>query len=432
MSAGSLYRRVTDSRIIMNAVYLIGTQGLTSLLGFAYWVVAARKLSPDALGVVAASVSLIAFLSSLATLGLGTGLVRNRAAPNYASIARGSLWAALGLTIALSTVYAGAASLLPSLGWPPLPFSPWWLVLATPPGLICGLLDAMGLAERDTRIVLVRNTAANALKLICLLAFVSTAAGAVWTTVLGLAASAVLVLWRVAALRKPLMPGPVRLPGSFIRYSIAQYLVTWVFNMPTYLFPVIVATVLGAASAGFFTVAWSTAFFLSAMGDSAGASLLAEASHDPTLINGHHRRILRFFGPLTVAGAIAGFLLGPLLVPHLFGARFSGSAITTFRLLVLGAIPYFMVTTLVSRFRVVGGSSRAFLVALLSGLVSCVGIVVLAPSVGQSAAGWSYLGANVLAAIVGIIVLPERAQLLGTLWPLHFRGIYRDGGRAQS
>lgn len=62
----------TNLAVLFNAASLVGTTAVTSVLGFAYWWVAARFFSRSAIGLATDLVSVMSFLGTLAMLGLGT------------------------------------------------------------------------------------------------------------------------------------------------------------------------------------------------------------------------------------------------------------------------------------------------------------------------------------------------------------------------
>src|SRR5437763_6537623 len=61
--------------ILLNAGSLVGTTVVTSALGFAYWWLAARQFSPQAIGLASAAISAMILLGTFGMLGLGTLLV---------------------------------------------------------------------------------------------------------------------------------------------------------------------------------------------------------------------------------------------------------------------------------------------------------------------------------------------------------------------
>src|SRR5260370_3980024 len=61
--------------MLVNSVSLVGTTVITSVLGFVYWWVAARRFTLEAVGIASASVSAMTLFGGLCILGLGTLLI---------------------------------------------------------------------------------------------------------------------------------------------------------------------------------------------------------------------------------------------------------------------------------------------------------------------------------------------------------------------
>src|SRR5258708_6397819 len=59
-----------NSVILVNAGSLVGTTAVTSVLGFAYWWLAARRFSPEALGLASPPLPALLLLGCLRLLGL--------------------------------------------------------------------------------------------------------------------------------------------------------------------------------------------------------------------------------------------------------------------------------------------------------------------------------------------------------------------------
>src|SRR5690242_19080604 len=61
--------------ILVNAGSLVGSTAVTSILGFAYWWLAARFFLAEAVGIASASISAMILLGNASMLGLGTLLI---------------------------------------------------------------------------------------------------------------------------------------------------------------------------------------------------------------------------------------------------------------------------------------------------------------------------------------------------------------------
>ena len=68
-----VWRRHQD--LLRNAGSLLVATGITSALGFVYWVIAARLFSQEAVGYSSAAVSAMGLLGTIGIFGLGTLLI---------------------------------------------------------------------------------------------------------------------------------------------------------------------------------------------------------------------------------------------------------------------------------------------------------------------------------------------------------------------
>jgi O-antigen/teichoic acid export membrane protein len=69
----ALMARLKPSRILIgNAGSLVVGSVANAVLGFAYWALAARSFSPEAVGYASAAISLMSFVALVGEFGLGT------------------------------------------------------------------------------------------------------------------------------------------------------------------------------------------------------------------------------------------------------------------------------------------------------------------------------------------------------------------------
>lgn len=69
-------RAALRTPLYANSVYLMANSAVTAALGFVFWVLVARFYPAEALGLGSALISAAALLAFVASLGLGTGLIR--------------------------------------------------------------------------------------------------------------------------------------------------------------------------------------------------------------------------------------------------------------------------------------------------------------------------------------------------------------------
>jgi O-antigen/teichoic acid export membrane protein len=333
--------------VLVNAGSMMSTVLVTALLGAAFWLIAARKFSPDAVGVASAAVSAMMLLGYLATVGLGTLLMGEM--PRRENGHRGLLNAALLLTGAigavLGLVFAFAAPLIsPDLD--PLSES-WEAVLAFVAGVsltgLTAVLDQALIGLLRGGLQLNRNVVFSVVKLLALAAagFLLTSPGSAWifgAWALGIAVS-LLVLARFYAKRGEDSLRPQFAQLAEMRVDAATH---HVYNLairaPDLVLPLIVVSMLSAEANANFYIAWMIASFGFMVPVSLSSVLYAVGSGDPERL---HERYRLSIGLSAAIGVVVNLALlvagGPIL--SLFGASYEQGALVTLHILALGVFP---------------------------------------------------------------------------------------------
>src|SRR5689334_20657750 len=92
-------RALFDAPLVRNAYSLVGSTLATSLLGVAFWVIAARRFTAVEVGVDSALISTMTFLANVAQLNLTNGF--NRFVPTAGHRTRRLVAVGYGVTVAL-------------------------------------------------------------------------------------------------------------------------------------------------------------------------------------------------------------------------------------------------------------------------------------------------------------------------------------------
>ena len=342
-----LRAEVAENRtVLVNAGSMMGTVLVTALLGAAFWLLAARRLSPDAVGVGSAAVSAMILLGYLATVGLGTLLMgelprreQHRGLLNAALAVSGATGAVLGLAFAL---------LAPLVSTDLSPLSETWaaaLVFAAGAGLtaLAWVLDQALIGLMRGGIQLTRNVVFSVVKLAVLFLFVLAVAApnGVW---IYSAWAAGIALSLVVLTRFYLRRGDDRLRPRFdllkaMRVDAATH---HVYNLairaPDLILPLIVVSVLSAAANANFYIAWMIASFGFMVPVSLSTVLYAVGSGDPTRLFERYRFSVALSACLGLAAnAVLLAIGGPLL--GLFGASYEQGGLATLHILALGVFP---------------------------------------------------------------------------------------------
>ena len=347
--AWAAVRRATGESLLRNGLYIMGTTAVTSLLGFGFWLIAARVLPAIYVGRAAALVSAMLFVAVITNLGLGQVLVSR-----LSSRASGREWSLTVTTGLLATALASlaggllAAAVLPILV-PELKGQIGlgaFLILPLGVAAIASslVLDFACIAERQAKPSFLRNAAAALIRL----ALVGGAAigpldNAAWLISIWVGSFLLIdahgVVRMLPALGRGYRPTLNGWRGELaeIRRLIAGHqTINLGSQAPAYLLPVIVSARLGPTENAFFYTTFMLANGLFFVAPAIGNSLFAEGSHHP----GHLRRdlgraaryIIALGGPL----ALFLLLLGPTLL-GLFGDQYAEAGTGLLYVLVASA-----------------------------------------------------------------------------------------------
>lgn len=266
---------LTSNKILQNTASLYGTTIITSLLGFFYWFIAAKILSASSVGIAVAVQAASQLVALLCMIGLGT-LTIGELAKGHSKArsliltvsAAGGAFALIGAILAGLALETFSSSLRPGLE------GPIRLVVFC---LLCSLTtvtliiddSCIGLLRGDLQ--LKRNAIFAATKLLILPALVFT-----WDAHSGLQLLAAWLVGLILSLLIVIKFLGTATKGQSSHFDFADLfskrrLIThhhWL-NMsliaPAYLWPIVVASVIGARETAAFNAAWFCVIFVNAI-----------------------------------------------------------------------------------------------------------------------------------------------------------------------
>ena len=365
-AAGALRRIRSDLRdpLLRNGYALLANVGITSALGFVYWVVAARLYPPEYLGLGNATIALMQLLAGIAGQpSIANALTRfvPRAGDRAMRLAVVSYGIAAVLGLVVSGLYV-AATRLP-LGVPALLGSDGTaaLVLAAAVTTWCvfSLQDAVLTGMRQAVWLPLENGVYGVAKIALLVALVpvSLQYGIIASWVVP---AAVLVVPVSVLLFRVLLPrhaaassGDADLPPprSVARFVGGDYLGSIFALAAVDLLPILVVARLGALDNGFFSVPFLIIYSLELVTVNLGVALTVEGAHDRSQLRRNVVVVLRRTAVL-VLPAVAVLLAVPGLVLSVFGSSYAENSSTLLRLLALGVVAKAVTTLFFSLARV--------------------------------------------------------------------------------
>jgi O-antigen/teichoic acid export membrane protein/thymidylate kinase len=414
---GSYVSRLIDhvrTPLYGGAYALILSSGSTSALGMVYWTLAARLYLPSVVGVNAAVISSMTFLSYLAQLNMSGALSRftptagraTRRLIASAYLSAGALSAAAALIFLVGIQrWAPEASGLVAGG----PIAVWFVV-GTVAWSIFALQDGALTGLRQTIWVPISNTVFAVAKIVLLALFATGTIGfgifASWTIPAALLIVPVnlLIFLRfvprhVAARSARMMEAGTR---QIVRYLVGDYVGSLLVNASVSLLPLIVLATLGAEASAYFYIGWTIAYSLQLMSLNIATSLMVEGAARRETLDIDSRRslvlLIRIQVPLVIGVFVfAGFIL------RLFGEQYQDESEGLLRVLTLAVLPHGVNAIFLSVARVRRQVGRIVVIqGALAGLSLSLSWVLLGP-LGILGVGIAWLLAQSLVALVLLV-----------------------------
>lgn len=373
--------------ILVNAGSLVGTIGITSLLGFAYWWVAAHQFSKGAVGLASAANSAMTLLGTACVLGLGTLLIgelpqqRGKELPliSAALLLVGAIGglagiifaflapfiardlAPLGMNIGNILLFAAGVSLtavtivfdqaLIGLLRGELQF--WRNAFFSLAKLVILYLVSLWLKDKIGLTIYTTWTISNALSLIVMAGYATIKKG--W---LG---RAYLPEWRL--LRKL---GP---------QAIQHHAINLILRVPPLVLPVIVTILLSAELNASFYIAFMIANIITAVPTSLTTVLYATSTAEPETLTRKARMTFSVSVGTTVLASVV-LLLGAGLILGIFGHSYAQDGIWSLRILTLASFPLIVKNYFIAVCRIYSRMKSAILPMTLGILLELVAAAV--------------------------------------------------------
>ena len=411
-------RQAVSDPMTRNSAAIMASTVLTSVLGYAFWMIAARHFDRDANGTAAATTSAIQATVLIASVGAAAALVewlprctsadewRRRVTTGFVTAVA---TAALGSVLVVG-IFGVTTSTLPQLATPlsAVLFCAACVFFAA--GLV---VDYVAMSEHRGSVLLARNMFLCGLRIPLIFVPVAFLTGAesillAWTVAAGLS-----LAWSTATFGardgRSLVPDFTGLGQNLREMAsslVGQHLITVTAMLAGYLLPVIVYSRLSAVDNAYFYVTWMLGSVFFIVSPAVSAALFVEGAKVGTDMRQLLRKCILTIGALLAIPVLVYLTCGRLLL-SLFGADYVVHGYTLLLLLTLSAVPDAITNVAVAVLRV---SGRMGLALLLNGgmLVLCVvASWFVLPYTGIVGAGVCWLASQTIGA-AGVIAFWSR------------------------
>jgi len=324
----------------------------TPLYANAFWTVVARFYAADEVGIASAVISATVLLSSLSSLGLGTGLIRFL--PGAGEAANWMLDSGLTFLVITSLIAAGiflaglplwSPALMSLYSQPILLIS---FVLSVPLTTLSTVTNQVFVAHRVAKFALLCSIIVSVLKISFPVLLVhcpmtsDTALGIFASVGIAVGMSSVIALTRfLPVVQSGYFPRPrlrMRTLYALIPYSIGNQVAALLIQTPQIILPIMVLNVLGARDSAYAYVAWMLANLIFMISASISTSAFAEGSNEEASMGENMRKALHLTAALSIPAVLLILAMRDRLLT-LFGGEYAEHGASLLTILALSALP---------------------------------------------------------------------------------------------
>lgn len=339
----NIYTHIMHDSLYRNSIYLMASTLITACLGFIFWIINARLVPPEQIGIATAMISAGALITQFSLLGLKDGIIRYlpTSAIKNTTISTGLQILTL-FTVILCTVFI---IFLPVIA-PKLMFLrdsiPYLLVfiLFVTSFSLNQFQEGIFVAYRSAGYVLIKNALWGTVKVLTPFfayrygadgVFFAFSAGSVVSFLFGLYT---LISKYHYSFSFGIVVHVIRKIGKF---SLGNYVGGFLTAVPPLVLPLIIIHHIGPEASAYYYIDLQIAGLLYVIPVAATQSLFAESSHNEEDIKKHLKKTLLLICLLMIPAIVVISTLG-IYVLRVFGDLYAQNGLSFLRLLAISGI----------------------------------------------------------------------------------------------
>jgi O-antigen/teichoic acid export membrane protein len=405
-------KQVIKVPLYSNAIFLMGASAFNALIGFIFWMVAARFYSDEAVGLASAIISAMVLAVLFSRLGLEIGLVRFL--KNHSEDPK----AIINTVFTVGLLSAVAAALIFMAGldiWSPallfIRENPLYLlafVFFCSMSSLNGFSDNTFVASRRSGFVVASGLIFGISKVILAIVLASflTSFGIFTSWGLGLTASLIISIFVFLPMVRPGYRFAISIKKKILKdilgYSFANYFSVLLWSAPALIFPLMVINMLGAEANAYFYIGWALSNVIVIIPTSVTTSLFAEGSFNESQLKTHILRTLKMIFLLLIPAVLAVLLLADKLL-LLFGTQYSDNSTELVRIMALAVLPLTVNIIYLNIKRIQKDLKMIVCMPALIAFISILLALILLPRMGFNGAGIAWLTAHGCCAVSIVI-----------------------------
>lgn len=414
MSYVARFTSIRQVPLYRSSFALMLTTGLNGILGFAYWILAARLYPAGAVAIGAGAISAMTLVSSLGWIGLQYVLLRfvPVAGDSQARLVRLTYGAAIAIGLVSAGVFVAGFAHLADLGL--LTESPLTVALfavSVVLWILFSLQDPVLIGLRRAGWVPVENATFGVIKAILLVVLAGSASA--WAIlgawVLGLIGLVIVINGALFAhLLRRERGVPSRLPNrrQLLRFATGHHFVALTAAVPDSLVSLLVLAFMPGAANAYYYSAWAVSFSLRLLAVNMSSALTVEGALAEAKVRSLVRQVCRLALAVVIPLVVLVVVLADSIM-RAFGPEYVHAA-NLLRLFALALIPFTVVNFVIAVERIRQRVAPALLIAAGSTLTTIGLDLWLIPKAGLEGAGWGWLLGQTVGAVMATWVVARR------------------------
>ncbi|HSW65812.1 MAG TPA: oligosaccharide flippase family protein [Bacillota bacterium] len=338
-----LYGRFQRDSLFQNSVYLMLSTAVMAGFGFVFWIIAARIYSPTDIGFATALISATILLSNFGMLGFSAALVRYLPKSDKRNnLINSSIIIVSTATILISGGYLlGIGHFAPAFRELTQNFSYGVLfVIFMVMVSVNTLTDSVFIAYRASKYNLIVYTYFGIVKVALPLLLVSYGRYGIFFAYTG--SVVVSLLLSLYFMRKHFayhFDWTLEKKASLEmgRFSLANYVATFMSGLPTLIMPTLIVNRLGASQSAYYYMASTIAGLLYVIPTATAQSLFAEGSHDEEQIGSFVKSASKLIAVLLIPAILVLVIFGKYIL-LIFGKTYSAHSMQLLQILAITGI----------------------------------------------------------------------------------------------
>lgn len=412
----NIFTKIYKDSLLRNSVYLMTTNFSGLILGFLFWMIAAKYYTPNDIGIVSVILSSVSLISMISLIGFPMALMFYL--PKNAKNANRMINSCLMVGIMISIIF----SLIFILGldmWSPSLVSTFdnlkyitIFIIVTIMTTVSTIISSAFTAGRRSSFHMVKENIFSIVKIFPLVLligsgtigiFLSWSIGMVISVSIGF-----ILLYKLWKYVPTFTFDPII--KDMMKFSFGNYIAGIFFNIPRSVFPLMIINFISADAAGYFFVAVTISGLLYGITSSITNSFLSESSDENTFWDNVDKVIV--FNIILLVPILLSIVIFGKFVLNIFNPGYADNSFTSLIILAAASIPMSIVTV----FNVVRYTQKRIMTAIkIDGIVAAISIILSIYFIGIwgiEGVAMAYLAANTIVATIIIFRMKNPIEFI--------------------